>query len=714
MNSMKKYSVGGILTSLFLTLSIFTLFSISEVDGAEVISASAMGYENTIIIEFTNESTSNIKSINMWLGGDYSFKSFKTESGWGGGEYSGGKMLIFTATNILSPGESVKFGLTTNEKVNGVNWKALDQNSNEIAGPTKVSIQAISETTSSFAEESKEVGQETTGELYGTKKFIPDTLRIGSDLRLVGNGFTAETQLQLHLDDNILKSVKTDSQGNFLTTISIPTTNQAGVGVFTIRDESGNAQSTNINIEEAKNRFLQTARFEVNNIPAQVGFDEKLVISGNAYPQSAIIIQIEDMDRILEKVRVVTANSNGDWVYEEDIDRTTVLGSKYFIFQNNLDKTTKNLSIKTGSLIDISTSAVRYDLGETVSIIGLIEPNKDTTIWVKDNDKKIAHYDLFRSPANGNLDYEFILDERFSGGTYTVVIKQDDVSDAGIFGINQYPAPSIIALMDKTNFALHSKAILNILGPASTKISITILDTNDNIELTDSTTTSTLGKNKYVIDLTGLSSGVYRAVAASSNIQDAVKFSVGLESGSGEISLTATHEKYSPGESILILGNTGNNARLTVTLFDPTGTITGQTEIFSDTAGNFSTEDLGIPYNAELGTWKLTAQSRLDSKTIDIDVSIPTETGLTLQIEQTEYSTGDIVTIDGIGQTDDSRLQIKIINDSDETVITLETPISSDGTFSLPWTIPNSLEPGTYTIKVSDSENYATIVIFIQ
>ena len=77
---------------------------------------------------------------------------------------------------------------------------------------------------------------------------------------------------------------------------------------------------------------------------------------------------------------------------------------------------------------------------------------------------------------------------------------------------------------------------------------------------------------------------------------------------------------------------------------------------------HLSLEDLGIPYDAELGTWKLTAQSRLDSKTIDIDVSIPTETGLTLQIEQTEYSTRDIVTITGIGQTDASRLQIKIIN----------------------------------------------------
>ena len=31
---------------------------------------------------------------------------------------------------MLNPGESVKFGLTTIEKVNAINWKALDQNEN--------------------------------------------------------------------------------------------------------------------------------------------------------------------------------------------------------------------------------------------------------------------------------------------------------------------------------------------------------------------------------------------------------------------------------------------------------------------------------------------------------------------------------------------------------------------------------------------------------
>ena len=69
--------------------------------------------------------------------------------------------------------------------------------------------------------------------------------------------------------------------------------------------------------------------------------------------------------------------------------------------------------------------------------------------------------------------------------------------------------------MEKTNFLLNSKAILNIIGPPTSKLNIQILDSNDQIELTDSLVTSSTGKIKYTIDLDGLTSGIYRAVVSS-------------------------------------------------------------------------------------------------------------------------------------------------------------------------------------------------------
>jgi len=716
MNVMRKYSTSGIFISVLLVFSIFTLISISEVNAAEVISVNAKGYENTIIIEFENESASKIKTIKVWPGGEVTFTSFKSEPGWGGGKYSDGKLLIFTATNTLNPGESVKFGLVTDEKVNAMNWKVLDRNDNDI-DKGKISIQVISETSSDIIEEeSKEVEQakETGGELYGTKKFIPEQIRSGSDVRLVGNGFGSEKNLKLYLDSTILKSVNTDKQGNFLTTISIPDAYNVGTSEFIIKDESENIQTTTINVKESKNRFLKTSNFEVNSIPAEIRYEETLTISGNAYPQSAIIIAFENNERILEKIRVVSANANGEWVFEETIERTDDLGEKFVIFKNNQDKTTKNLTIKSDYLIQISTSAVRYNAGEAVTITGTAEPNKGTTIWVKDQNKKIVQYDVFTSDVDGGLNYEFVLDDTFSSGTYTVIIKQESGSDAALFGIGQYPTSVLIALMEKTNFDLNSKAILSIVGPASSNLSITILDSNDNIEMTDSITSSSIGKNKYAIDLDGLNSGVYRAVVSSINIQDSVKFSIGLESASGPISLVSTQANYSPGESIFVIGNTGNNARIIITLLDPSGNVSAITETFSDSTGAFSTNVIGIPSDGSLGDWKITAHNRLDNNSVEINVSIPTGKNLTLQIEETQFSIGDIIVIKGIGQSDANRLEVKITNESDEKIVSLHTPITSSGAFNLPWTIPTSFETGTYTITVSDDDNSSSFEIFIQ
>ena len=716
MNDMSRYSTYGIFISVLLVFSIFTLISISEVNAAEVISVNAKGYENTIIIEFENESTSEIKTIRVWAGGEVAFTSFKSEPGWGGGKYSDSKLLIFTATNTLNPGESVKFGLVTDEKVNAVNWKVLDRNDNDI-DKGKISIQVISETSSDIIEEeSKEVehAKEAGEELYGTKKFIPEKIRPGSDIRLVGSGFDSEENLKLYLDSTILKSVNTDKQGNFLTTISIPDTYNIGTSEFIIKDESDNIQTTNINIEESKNRFLKTSAFEINSIPTEIRYEEILTISGSAYPQSAVIIAFENNERILEKTRVVSANANGDWVFEETMERTENLGEKFVIFKNNNSKTTKNLIIKSDYLIQISASEVRYNAGETVTITGTAEPNKDTTVWIRDQDKKIVHYDVFTSNANGNLNYEFVIDDIFSAGTYTVIIKQENGSDATLFGVSNYPTSVIVALMEKTNFELNSKAILSIVGPTSSNLSITILDSNDNIKMTDSITSNSIGKNKYTIDLDDLDSGVYRAVVSSTNIQDSVKFSIGLDAGSGAISLVSTKANYSPGESIFVIGNTGNNARIMITLLDPSGNISAKIETFSDSSGSFSTSDIGIPPAGELGKWKVTAHNRLDSNSVEINVSIPTGKSLTLQIEETQFAIGNTVIIKGVGQSDSNRLAVKITNESGEEIVSLHTPITSSGTFSLPWTVPAGFDTGIYTITVSDDENISSFEIFIQ
>ena len=113
------------------------------------------------------------------------------------------------------------------------------------------------------------------------------------------------------------------------------------------------------------------------------------------------------------------------------------------------------------------------------------------------------------------------------------------------------------------------------------------------------------------------------------------------------------------------------------------------------------------------GDWRITAHSRLDSKSVDINVSLPTENTLTLEIENTEFSLNDTVMIKGIAKSNANRLLIEIFYQGDE-IAQLNTSITSDDTYSVPWAVPNGSDPGTYTIRISDGQNSVSTEIFIQ
>ncbi len=87
--------------------------------------------------------------------------------------------------------------------------------------------------------------------------------------------------------------------------------------------------------------------------------------------------------------------------------------------------------------------------------------------------------------------------------------------------------------------------------------------------------------------------------------------------------------------------------------------------------------------------------------------------GITLQIEESEFSIGDVVTIKGIALSNSNRLYIEITDESDQIITKLETPITGDNTFSLPWIIPQGYDAGIYTINVRDSVNNGEYEILV-
>jgi len=639
MNYMKVRSKGSFFIAMLLILSFFTSFAILEVNalclkdssgtctGFEVdISVSAKGFENTIIMEFENgeQNTVKIKTINIWLAKGNSFQVVKQELGWNSKPYGDGQGLTFSTSEVLNPGESMKFGVVTAKKVNAINWKVIDENQNQI-GPEKTKIVEISQTPIIVESTYVEVDnvQQTGDILYGTKKFIPDNLRTGSNMRLVGNGFSSEQTLQFYLNDEFLKSTESDAQGNFITTIKIPDSIGTGISKFKIVDELGSSQISSVKINEQQNRLIKEGQviqeFKINNMPESVTLDNILSISGVGHPSKPVLITIKNED-VIETIQVVNIGVNGEWNFQKPITTDDELGDRTIIIRNDFNETSRNVSIVTGQLFTISVFTATTDLGDVFVLTGTALPNEDLSLLIKNPNDDTIRFDVLKIDESGEIKYEFPNSE-YEEGTYVLKATQNNVTQVSLFTLGTTSYDRVVVYLEKMNFKANSTSKLTILGPPSTALTLNIFDPSDNRKFTESIKTNSIGTKTFEFDLTGYSSGVYKAVVSNPTYQDTAKFSVGLSAGSGAINFSSTQTDYSPGESILIIGNTGANSLLNIFLIDPSGEIIYKGEIFTDKEGGFTTEMLGIPSNAESGIWQIQAQSGLDHKEMEITVS---------------------------------------------------------------------------------------------
>jgi len=639
MNYMKVRSKGSFFIAMLLILSFFTSFAILEVNalclkdssgtctGFEVdIPVSAKGFENAIIIEFENgeQNTVKIKTINIWLAKGNSFQVVKQELGWNSKSYGDGQGLTFSTSGVLNPGESVKFGVVTAKKVNAINWKVIDENQNQI-GPEKTKIVEISQTPIIVESTNVEADnvQQTGDILYGTKKFIPDNLRTGSNMRLVGNGFSSEQTLQFYLNDEFLKSTESDVQGNFITTIKIPDSIGTGISKFKIVDELGSSQISSVKINERQNRLIKEGQviqeFKINNMPESVTLDNTLSISGVGHPSKPVLITIKNED-VIETIQVVNIGVNGEWNFQKPITTDDELGDRTIIIRNDFNETSRNVSIVTGQLFTISVFTATTDLGDVFVLTGTALPNEDLSLLIKNPNDDTIRFDVLKIDESGEIKYEFSNSE-YEEGTYVLKATQNNVTQVSLFTLGTTSYDRVVVYLEKMNFKANSTSKLTILGPPSTALTLNIFDPSDNRKFTESIKTNSIGTKTFEFDLTGYSSGVYKAVVSNPTYQDTAKFSVGLSAGSGAINFSSTQTDYSPGESILIIGNTGANSILNMSLIDPNGETINKIEIFADKEGTFTTELLGIPSSATSGIWQIKAQSGLDHKEVEINVA---------------------------------------------------------------------------------------------
>jgi hypothetical protein len=695
----------GLVIFGIIILSVFTVASLSLPAFADTV-AKSTSFEKTTLIEYVNNEGVPIKTVRMWLGQDAgTFKSFKTERGWTGTLTAQG-LLIFSSEEPLPPGDSVKFGIKTEVQNPGINWRTMDLSGNDLTTGRTVAGQTPPPQDNTQPPPQDNTQKPATNFANAEFKIIPASPKNGDSVRVIGSGFPPNTVIDFYIDNEKLEDFSTDSSGNLIGRAKIPVNKEADRVEFVLSDQQGNKKTLSIRIDQRDTQptAKPSARLAITQISETVGPGETARVSGTAKPGSTVTISYKDAAGIKIQEAAIEVDSQGNWSHERVIPTDAPLGTRVVEFSDGVDTITKILSVSITKSIHVMSSAARYEPGETMRFNGTAAADQPVEVVIKDPIGKEIFYDLLKMNGTATIDFEFPTEQTSLKGTYVIIMSQGDDTEILYVGLAVTPTKQVVAKFDKLNYATSETAKMAITGPAKANISILILDPSDKV-VPDSADTITLGADgsaEYSLNLSGYKSGVFNVVLNYLQTETNVVFAVGLQQGSGQITIQTTKQTYQLGDSILILGTTDKpNVLLTLEMKDPDGNVVKHKEAFSNKERKFSDGTFRVPSDAEQGTWIIKASSGTNFAEAKLNVVGTVTQAFVISVDKsTAYSVGDTMTISGSGGGETQTISIKIFDSNDVEIHNSDTIISTNiGSFQMLWIIPSDIVPGTYKIQ---------------
>lgn len=701
MNNMDS-SIRGIFLLLLLVVSLFTFFSLNYIKAQQdVVDAKSIGLEETTIIEFENKGNVEIKTFRIWLGQDDSFKSFKTEKGWTGEKTPQG-VIIFSTSEPIKPGQSVKFGVKTDKSEPGINWRAIDKNNNEL----QIGKTLVTESPSKPTAIGNKLATSGDGGILSSSTFrlIPEKPHVGATVRVTGEQFSPNHEFDLYVDNTFMKAFKTNEDGRFMFTTKLPETQKADRVNFLVKDKQGNEKVLSIRLGSDEPRMGQDeVRLTILGLPSIISPGDELLISGTANPGGTVTANIKNPDGSVVTTEAIQVDTQGKWSFQTIVALDTPLGKYTAEITDGKTSIEKSWTVESSKTIQIIPSKIKYDPGEILSFNGTGLPNQEIEIVLKNPNGAEIFSDILQPRSDGFFNFEFPTDQATLQGTYSVIAFQGEQSEIIQVGLGEPPKAQLVIKMDKLNYKAGSTAIISISGEASSTVALLIIDPSDKPKFSDTVTLGPDGKKDYELNLTNYGSGVYTTVITRGNSQSETVFSVGLQTGSGEINVGVTKTEFKPGDSVLVLGDSGSNILLTITLYDPDGKEVKRKETFTNKNGRFSDGTFRIPSDAKIGTWKIKAVSGPNFDEQEFAVVPSKNEGMSVEVFKVEQLGQDkILTIRGFGGPVSQIVVIEIFSSDSELIQSLNNVFTTkEGSFLVVWKVPKDTFPGIITIKAS-------------
>ena len=353
-----------------LTISLFTILDNSAYGESEII-ANSFGLENSTILELKNSRGNNIEidSVRIWLSGENSFQSFKTEQGWMGKNTPQG-VIIFSSQDLLKPGEVVKFGIKTSVEKPVINWKALDTNGNIIKTAQTITDTEITDVKEIIQPKSVAIKDDSTFRL------IPTKLSPGSDFRVIGNNFVPNQSLNFYINEKITNTFSTDSNGSFLITNQVPESTNAERTQFLISDSVGAETEISIRLTEQEKRTIgQSLQLVFDETPTTVKRGESITLQGVATPENTLTITSSQNTLGIISIETITTGSDGKWSFENLFSPELELETITIKISDGKDLIERNIDVISSKLIRINSEEPRYEPGGVITCLLYTSPS---------------------------------------------------------------------------------------------------------------------------------------------------------------------------------------------------------------------------------------------------------------------------------------------------------------------------------------------------
>lgn len=681
-------------------LFVFAIFvNVNSFAQENLVTAKSVAFKETTIVEFENSDSSEINTIRMWLGSDFSFKSFKTEKSWTAQKNPQG-VLVFTTNEPIKSGESVKFGIKTDKPEPKINWKALDKNENVIESGVTFVTTTINDNTQQI-----ETSDSSKKNVLDEARFkiIPEKPKVGSSIRVVGEKFGSNMRLEFYIGNERIDSIDTDNNGNFLITAKIPETTSADRTDFIVKDIAGDEKVVSLRLVESSG--IETDKeihLTISGLSDTVFRGDNIKVAGTAKPDSTVTATLKDKNG--NTITTLAANSDltGNWSYEQIVPLNSELGERTIVITDGTDTIEKKITVLPSEKIHITPLKLKFEPGETIAFNGTAIQDQELDAVLEDPNGAEFASQVIKVDSSGNVSLEFPTLKSSFEGTYALIVSQGAERDIITVGLGELPKELLILKLDKLNYNAGDVAVIDLRGPPSAMLSLLVLDPSDKAKQEEHIKLGPDGSATYNLPLNGYTSGAYSVVITRANAQYSQVFTVGLQTGSGPIEIRTTKDTYTPGEAVLILGNSDKNILLTIMLIDPDDNILKRKETFTNKAGVFSEKSFRIPLSANDGTWVITATSGTNSAKEDLKVVKGLTSGLVVKTDKDDYHSGDNVIISGNGATGGT-IAIDILDSGDDVVKELKLTATGTGNFESFWPVPTEIEPGTYKIKAKDA-----------